>query len=101
MAHNNDNIQSDHHESDYSFMRRCSDILGIPWQELVSNQVYVDLLQEARYSNMSVRETAVFFQEVLYEKKDILKKTKVITPGQKMDISKRSRNYPTPPCEMD
>jgi hypothetical protein len=82
-------------------MRRCSDILGIPWQELVSNQVYVDLLQEARYSNMSVRETAVFFQEVLYEKKDILKKTKVITPGQKMNISKRSRNYPTPPCEMD
>ena len=75
--------------------------MDIPWQAIVSKQVYVDLIREARYSGMSVKETAVYFREVISEKKDIVKKTKVKTPGQKMDISKRNRNYPTPPCEMD
>ncbi len=32
---------------------------------------------------------------------DINKKTKVNTPGQSMDISKRNKKHKTPPCEMD
>lgn len=92
---------SETHESDYSFMRRCADRLNIPWQEIVSNQVYVDLMREARYTNMSVSEAVSYFKEVLSEKKDAAKKTKVRTPGQTMDISKRSKNFPTPPCDLD
>lgn len=25
----------------------------------------------------------------------------IITPGQELDISKRSKQYPTPPCALD
>lgn len=89
------------HESDYSFARRCADRMNLPWQAIVSNQNYVDIIREARYNNMSVSETVAYFKEVLSEKKDVDKKTKVRTPGQMMDISKRSRDFPTPPCEMD
>jgi hypothetical protein len=92
---------SEHHESDYSFMRRCADRMNLPWQAIVSNQVYVDLIREARYSGMSISETVSYFKEMISEKKDIEKKTKVQTPGQSMDISKRSKEFPTPPCEMD
>lgn len=95
------NIHEEHHESDYSFMRRCADRMDIPWQAIVSNRVYVDLIREARYSGMSVKETAIYFREVISEKKDTAKKTKVLTPGQKMDISKRSKDFPTPPCDLD
>ncbi len=92
---------SEHHESDYSFMRRCADKMDIPWQAIVSNRVYVDLIREARYSGMSVKETTDYFRDVISERKDTDKKTKVRTPGQTMDISKRSKDFPTPPCEMD
>lgn len=92
---------TEHHESDYSFMRRCADKMNIPWQGLVSNQVYVDLIREAMYNGMSVADTVNYFREVIAERKDVDKKTKVKTPGQEMDISKRSKEYPTPPCEMD
>lgn len=92
---------SEQHESDYSFMRRCADRLNIPWQVIVSNQNFVDLMREARYSGMSVNETTNYFREVLSEKKDVEKKTKVKTPGQSMDISKRNKDFPTPPCDMD
>ena len=88
-------------ESDYSFMRRCADRMNIPWQEIVSNQVYVDLMREAMYSNMSVKETVLYFKEMISEKKDTVKKTKVRTPGQNMDISKRNKDFPTPPCDLD
>ena len=27
--------------------------------------------------------------------------TPMITPGQELDISKRSKGYPTPPCALD
>ena len=50
---------------------------------------------------MSIKETAVYFREVISEKKDIVKKTKAKTPGQSMDISKRSKDFPTPPCDLD
>lgn len=50
---------------------------------------------------MSVADTVNYFREVIAERKDVDKKTKVKTPGQGMDISKRSKEYPTPPCEMD
>jgi hypothetical protein len=89
------------HESDYQFARRCADRMSLPWQAIVSNQKYVDIIREARYTNMSVSETVAYFKEVISEKKDIEKKTKVKTPGQTMDISKRSKDFPTPPCEMD
>ena len=92
---------SEHYESDYSFMRRCADKMDLPWQAIVSNQVYVDLIREARYSNMSVNETVNYFREVISEKKDTEKKTKVRTPGQSMDISKRSKDFKTPPCDLD
>jgi hypothetical protein len=92
---------NEQHESDYSYMRRCADRLGIPWQAIVSNQNYVDLMREARYTGMSVNEAAAYFKDVLAEKKDVEKKTKVKTPGQSMDISKRSKDFPTPPCDMD
>ena len=82
-------------------MRRCADRMDIPWQAIVSNPVYVDLIREARYSGMSVKETTDYFREVISERKDVEKKTKVRTPGQAMDISKRSKDFPTPPCEMD
>jgi len=95
------NIHNEHHESDYSFSKRCADRMGIPWQAIVSNQVYVDLIREARYSGMSVNETVNYFREVISEKKDKEKKTKVRTPGQSMDISKRSKDFPTPPCDLD
>lgn len=88
-------------ESDYSFMRRCADRMNIPWQEIVSNQVYVDLMREAMYSNMSVKEAVSYFKEMISEKKDTAKKTKVRTPGQNMDISKRNKDFPTPPCDLD
>lgn len=87
--------------SDYQFARFCADRMNLPWQAIVSNQKYVDIIREARYSNMSVSETVAYFKEVISEKKDIEKKTKVKTPGQTMDISKRSKDFPTPPCEMD
>ena len=95
------NIHEEHHESDYSFMRRCADRMDIPWQAIVSNKNYVDLLREAKYNKLSVNETVSYFKEVLAEKKDVEKKTKVKTPGQMMDISKRSKDFPTPPCDMD
>jgi hypothetical protein len=101
MSKKKHNIHNEHHESDYSFMRRCADKMDIPWQAIVSNQVYVDLIREARYSGMSVGETAVYFREVISEKKDTVKKTKAKTPGQSMDISKRSKDFPTPPCDLD
>lgn len=50
---------------------------------------------------MSVVETVNYFRDVIAERKDVDKKTKVKTPGQEMDISKRNKEYPTPPCEMD
>jgi len=100
MKKKNHNI-NEHHESDYSFMRRCAHKLNIPWQEIASNEVYVDLIREARYNGMSTAETINYFKEILSEKKDIFKKTIVKTPGQTMDISKRSKDFPTPPCEMD
>lgn len=75
--------------------------MNIPWQAIVSNQVYVDLIREARYSGMSVKETVQYFREMISEKKDTAKKTKVRTPGQNMDISKRSKDFPTPPCDLD
>lgn len=101
MSKKKNNIHNEHHESDYSFMRRCADRMDIPWQAIVSNQVYVDLMREARYSSMSVNEAVNYFREVISEKKDTAKKTKVRTPGQKMDISKRSKDFPTPPCDLD
>ena len=82
-------------------MRRCADKMDIPWQAIVSNRVYVDLIREARYSGMSVKETTDYFRDVISERKDTDKKTKVRTPGQTIDISKRSKDFPTPPCEMD
>jgi len=92
---------SERNESDYSFMRRCADRMNLPWQAIVSNKNYVDLLREAKYNKLSVNETVLYFKEVLAEKKDVEKKTKVKTPGQMMDISKRSKDFPTPPCDMD
>jgi len=92
---------SERNESDYSFMRRCADRMNLPWQAIVSNQNYVDLLREAKYNKLSVNETVSYFKEVLAEKKDVEKKTKVKTPGQTTDISKRSKDFPTPPCDMD
>ena len=59
------------------------------------------MIREARYSGMSVKETSEYFREVISERKDTDKKTKVRTPGQTIDISKRSKDFPTPPCEMD
>lgn len=50
---------------------------------------------------MSIGEAVTYFKDILSEKKDVDKKTKVRTPGQTIDISKRSRDFPTPPCEMD
>lgn len=50
---------------------------------------------------MSVKETVQYFREVVSEKKDTEKKTKVRTPGQEMDISKRNKKFPTPPCDLD
>ena len=50
---------------------------------------------------MSVNETVNYFREVISEKKDTEKKTKVRTPGQDMDISKRSKDFKTPPCDLD
>ena len=50
---------------------------------------------------MSVKETTDYFRDVISERKDTDKKTKVRTPGQTMNISKRSKDFPTPPCEMD
>lgn len=94
------NIHDEHHESDYSFARRCADKMNIPWQVIVSNQVYVDLIREARYSGMSVNETVGYFRDVIAER-DVVKKTKVKTPGQTIDISKRSKHFPTPPCDLD
>ena len=101
MSNKKHNILNEQHESDYSFMRRCADKMDIPWQAIVSNRVYVDLIREARYSGMSVKETTDYFRDVISERKDTDKKTKVRTPGQTMDISKRSKDFPTPPCEMD
>lgn len=88
-------------ESEYSFMRRCADRMNLPWQAIVSNRNYVDLLREAMYNGMSIGEAVTYFKDILSEKKDVDKKTKVRTPGQTIDISKRSRDFPTPPCEMD
>ena len=50
---------------------------------------------------MSVNEAVNYFREMISEKKDTAKKTKVRTPGQNMDISKRSKDFPTPPCDLD
>jgi hypothetical protein len=58
-------------------------------------------MQEARYNNMSVNEAVNFFREILSEKKDVVKKPQVKTPGQSMDISKRNKEFPTPPCDID
>ena len=92
---------TEQHESDYCFMRRCADKMNLPWQSIVSNKTYVDIMQEARYSNMSVNEAVNFFREILSEKKDVVKKPQVKTPGQSMDISKRNKEFPTPPCDID
>jgi len=88
-------------ESDYTYARRCADKMNLPWQAIVSNQVYLDLIREAKYNRMSISEAVRYFNEMLIERKDVQKKTKVRTPGQSMDISKRSKDFPTPPCEMD
>jgi hypothetical protein len=90
----------DCHESEYSFMRRVADRLDMPWQAIVSDEKSLAILREAMYAGMNVAETTRFFQEIL-EEKDIRKKTKVKTPGQRMDISKRSKHFPTPPCDLD
>lgn len=91
----------DCHESEYSFFRRCADRLGIPWQAIVSDEKHLDILREARDNGFSVKETAAYFREIVQEEKDVRKKTKVKTPGQNMDISKRSKQFPTPPCDLD
>jgi hypothetical protein len=75
--------------------------MNLPWQSIVSNKTYVDIMQEARYNNMSVNEAVNFFREILSEKKDVVKKPQVKTPGQSMDISKRNKEFPTPPCDID
>lgn len=53
------------HESDYSFIRRVSDRLNIPWQVVASTEKYIDLIKEARYSGMTVKETVAYLRDTL------------------------------------